>query len=247
MELGSKPGGLPNLFYDAIVFLIPTLLFGLGFLFGMGWEPKVIAFVSSGKLEGWHSVWLMIAVVLASYEYGRVAETFSDTFVGAPLRFLHKRKLLLKHKDFVRDLRDDTITLNLSTGKVGSRHGSKWAIYLFALGFAPGLGADLLKRYAWEKLARSSAFSCILLAAISLCFAFKARFVDRSLVLTDWHFGSNEYTGVALVSYVLLCADYYKRNAWNHDLLVTAVPILARAAELLAKPQKKNGEEHPPE
>jgi hypothetical protein len=242
MESGTKPGGLPNLFYDAIVFLIPTLLFGMGILLGMGWEQKVFAFVSSGKLEGWHSIWLMIAMILASYEYGRVAETFSDILVGAPLRFLHKRRFVLKHKDFMRDLREDTIALKLSTGKAGSRHGSKWAIYIFALAFAPSLGADLLKRYAWEKLARSSAFSCILLAVISLFCALKARCFDKTFVIVHWRFGSGEYTVTAIISYMLLCADYYKRNVWNHDLLVTAVPVLARAAELLTTSAKEDGE-----
>lgn len=225
MEISTKPGGLPNFFYDIIVFLIPTLLFGIGLVLGLGWEREIITFFSSGKLEGWQTLWLIIAFLLASYEYGRVAETFSDTLVAAPLRFLHRKKILFRNKDFSRDLCDEAKQLNLKKSAVASRTGSKWTIYVFALIFTPALGIDLIKRYAWEKLARSSAFSCALLALISISFAY----FNRASTMNDWQFGGIKYTGVALLSYIVVSIDYYKRNAWNHDLLVTVIPVLASA------------------
>jgi hypothetical protein len=235
MELSTKPGGIPNFFYDVIVFLIPTVLFAIGLVFGMGWEPRVMEFVSSGKLDGWHSAWIITAIVLASYEYGRLAETFSDTLVGRPLRFLHKKGFLLRNKDFAKDLRNETVPLSLGNDKIGSRTGSKWSIYVFALVFTPSLGADLLKRYAWEKLARSSAFSCAVLGLTSVCVLAGALTLRKAGGPDPWQFGGLGYTAIAILCYIILCADFYKRNAWNQDLLITVVPVLARAAESLKK------------
>jgi hypothetical protein len=243
MELKTKPGGLPNFFYDIIVFLIPTLLFAIGLVFGMGWEQSILNFVSSNNIEGWRTFWLVLAMLLASYEYGRLAETFSDTFVRRPILFLHGKKVLFKNKDFCRDLSHATDRLKLDSKGTGSCIGSKWVVYVFALVFTPALGADLLKRYAWEKLARSSAFSCVCLLFISVCVRLGSLMLDQNANQRVWCFGGIGYTGVTCCCYFILCIDYYKRNCWNNDLLITIVPVLARAAETLKTSASSNDKE----
>ncbi len=221
-------GIIPNAFYDLIVFASSTVLFAGGMFFGLGQHHA-----EWYKQLGTGNVVLIFAGLLfLSYEYGRIAEAWSAALVQRPLKFLRDHTRLMKNEDFLAPLDKVEGALGLDATK-SLRNGGKWAVYFYAMAVNPKLGTDLLKRYAWEKLSRNSAFTFCLLSAISI-----AAYVADLLPGVDvplkggWTFGSLEYSAIVCLMTVVTYAEYYQRNCWNNDLLERVIPVLAKAADL---------------
>ena len=213
----------PNLFYDAIVFLTPTITLLAGVLVGI--RHLFLPYLKSEmKLDTGTTAVLAVILFFMSYEFGRLAETYSDVFVGSPLRAFHKKGLLFKSKDFALDLSDQVLILGIPEELFFGRTRSKWTLFFFALEYVPLVGADLLKRYAWEKLARSSSFCGFILAIAS--FAVMGWDNAHSWTAPQMTFGSWSYTCAAALLYLISAIDYYKRNCWNNDLLITTMPVI---------------------
>lgn len=224
-----KVDTLPNAFYDLIVFASSTILAALGFLIGLG-------FVDGDWLKDLstlNAVLIAIGILFLGYEYGRMAEAWSSVIVQTPLKELHHRRILLRDPDFLAPLPEVEPTLNLPDTRDG-RKGGKWTVYMYAAVVSPRLGSDLLKRYAWEKLSRNSAFTFCLLLGISLYHLITPDSVHlRAKTDVAWTFGSIELTIVLAILAVAAYYEYYRRNCWNNDLLMKALPVLTRAEELL--------------
>ena len=250
-EAPAKPGyNIPNLFYDVIVFLTPTITFLIGVLTGLHnlWMPYI---KRDFKIETGVSAVLVLVLFFASYEFGRLAETFSDIFIASPLRALKKRKLLFTNPDFALDLSPQVHLLGIPDKLYFGRTKSKWSLFFFALQYVPSVGADLLKRYAWEKLARSSAFCGLTLFIISLCVRLVHGIHGSAFAFME--FGSRSFTLCAVALYILSSVDYYKRNCWNNDLLITTMPVIlsgvekATSSQVATVPQAKTSRQqlHP--
>jgi hypothetical protein len=223
----TKQVGAPNVFYDVIVFLTPTVTFGVGVLLGMHRLKDLDSVLLTDDMGALAAVALALVVFFLSYEFGRIAETYSDVFVATPVRFLQKHKVLMFcNADFGKDLSRQVELLGIPSALFDGRANSKWTLLFYALDRAPPIGADLLKRYAWEKLARSSAFAMFALAVISIMFSARYLLVDGEADPASFTFGSLEYTLSTVLLYVLWTLDYYKRNCWNNDLLITTIPVL---------------------
>lgn len=219
----------PNLFYDAIVFFTPSVLLTLGIVFGLrnyiDWH--VLLEFNWGILNT-----VLIGVILwfLGYEYGSLASAWSSVIVQSPLKFIAHRTRFLNNPNFNARLVWQVKSLKLGIPKVDEL-GSKWTLYYFAMHVSPQLGADLLKRYAWEKLARSSAFTFFVLFIISI----GVRILHW---LNMWRYdfytcgiGSWSYTFLMLFFVVLTYYEYYLRNCWNHDLLTKVLPVLCYVDE----------------
>lgn len=215
----------PNVFYDLIVFVSPSVVFAFGLAVGFRLLPPAggLSAVDIGTVDFFV---IALGVLLFGYEYGRMAEALSATIVSGLLIQLRKRLNILRDPDFCARLPTEQLSLDVDAAEY--RHGSKWAIYFFASLVAPDLGRDLLKRYAWEKLSRSSAFTFGLLLLIALVMG------TYSLVTTcepaeSWGFGSVRLTGLLMVLTFAAYYEYYRRNCWNNDLLVKTLPVLLLA------------------
>jgi hypothetical protein len=225
-DMESRTFVFPNLFYDVIVFLTPTLTFLIGVSEGLGVLDDLWRSLSAGQGSGLSILVVSFIIFFVGYEYGRLAETYSDIFVGTPLRFLRRIGLLKKDGDFGRLLSHQVELLGINLEMFEGRTTSKWTLYFYAMQNAPLVGADLLKRYAWEKLARSAGFSFFLLFIISATIHGNNLVFGTSEYLLNWQFGTPEFLIVSFSLYVMCVIDYYRRNAWNADLLITTLPVI---------------------
>lgn len=220
-------GAVPNFFYDFIVFVAPTIGIAAGISLGLTGSFDIIEqWLKSIGLVG--AIGMSLLIFFASYEYGRLAETYSDLFVGRVVNYVRRWgvRWLFQDSDYRRNLSEEISKLPLPELDLKDRRDSKWTVYFFALYVNPKIGEDLLKRYAWEKLARSSAFSAfVLLVASVLAFLYHVAF-GPGAKLPLFQFGGIAYTGFAFLLYVILLVDYYKRNCWNNDLLMSVLPVL---------------------
>jgi hypothetical protein len=225
----DRLGGIPNVFYDLIVFATPAVLLVAGLTVGLS---GVDSLTEADWSVSTSTFFLILgAIVFLGYEYGRAAEAWSAYLVQRPLLAIRKRTRLFSSADFCGSLEAEVAGLGLVQG---TRAGDKWTMYFFAFQVNPVLGADLLKRYAWEKLARSSALSLLLL---SLAGGVWLLLMGVGLA-TERHggfgFGSYEFL-VALVPLTLASyIEYYRRNCWNTDLLKKVYPVLVEASRRAA-------------
>jgi hypothetical protein len=222
---------LPNAFYDAIVFVIPGIQLIIILVIGLGVTGPLITWVQSFNWTAVNVLAIIGGVAIVGYEYGRIVETWSSFIVQKPLVFLAKKRLFIRNTDFNADMKDEVDFLDLEVPK-SFRKGSKWTIYNFALLISPRIGTDLLKRYAWEKLARSSAFTygTSFLISLTIYLLIQANILFKSPV--PWVYGSLEFTIVFGVLTFVTYYEYYQRNCWNNDLLSKTIPILKMAGEL---------------
>jgi len=223
---------VPNFFYDLIVFMTPSVSLVTGILWGIGANNSKNIIVSTGisNAAGFDFLMAFIVVFLLflffAYEYGRLAEALS-TWISSLVSFLRRKKICFtKEKDFSICLKSEIQKMQLDQYLDNDRIGSKWTIYFYAMRFQPLIGADIMKRYAWEKLSRSSAFTFGLLFLVSLALAipriFGIIFFDTGL----FGFGSLTYTFGMLFFTVIAVYEFYRRRCWNNDLLKTIIPII---------------------
>jgi hypothetical protein len=222
-------GYLPNAFYDLIVFstssvlLISSLIIG----FNISEEPWFVKFLDYN--------WIVIIIILFffTYEYGRIAEAWSAIVVQKPLKFLNRKKILLKSNDFLcEELQPEKfLKLNRYTENL---NGGKWTIYFYAMLINPSIGSDLMKRYAWEKLSRNSAFTFAVLFIISITCSILS-FSGLYVIQTKLSFGCTNINISLFLMVLLTYFEYYQRNCWNNDLIKKVLPILKFAKEKLEK------------
>jgi hypothetical protein len=228
LEENIGPSSFPNIFYDLIVFVSPTVVLAAGLISGAGgWHLLVQAF--SG-LAATALVVVLLGLVLLGYEYGRLAEALSSSLVAAPLRFLAKRHIFLHNSNFNMSLERECDLLPIWK-ELPQMRRDKWSLYFYASIVAPHLGRDLLKRYAWEKLSRSSAMTFLILASLSWIRIFGSTMCLLNRQTQAWGFGSVLYTTVATLFTIAVYYEYYQRNAWNNDLLCKTLPVLLYAAK----------------
>ncbi len=212
---------IPNAFYDMMVFIVPTTQLSVLCYIGLyGFDISWIKDVSGTIL-----IIVVLSVVLLSYEYGRMAEALSAYLVQKPLQFLGKHTIFFAHPDFLKE-RDNIYTILGLTPCYDGRKGDKWAIYLYAFHQQPIIGSDLLKRYAWEKLSRNSAFTYAVLLIISLLYTIYTIANGNNIVWLPFRIGSISFTMACTILTFLTYVEYYRRNIWNYDLLTKAIPIL---------------------
>jgi len=219
---------LPNAFYDLIVFGSSTVLFALGVSVGFGWWN----WARITQVRTLDAVLVTGAVIFFGYEYGRVAEAWSALLVQGPLRYIGRHTRWFASPDFCNDLREAESALGLEQEVPGSRNGGKWTVYFYANVIDPRIGADLLKRYAWEKASRNSAFTTCLLFMISLLCPLLRRAGVWFPFRGSWTFGSWEFTVMVAIGVLFTYVEYYKRNCWNQDLIRKVLPVLKRAESL---------------
>lgn len=221
---------IPNVFYDIIVFVTPCLVLATGVLIGIG-DANREALTAGVELSIGDSLLVTLGVLFAGYEYGRIAEAWSSIIVQRPLVWLSKSRIpLFNNADFNRNVDGALASLREQVGH-DTAHGSKWTLYFLALLVDPAIGSDLLKRYAWEKLARSSAFSVYILALVSIVIGVGHALGIWAAPIDAWQFGSIAFTATAVAFTGVLYIEYYRRNCWNNDLLDRVAPVLALAAE----------------
>jgi hypothetical protein len=218
---------VPNAFYDMMVFIVPTMQFAVGIWLGL--SSFSVTWISS--LNASALIILFVVGLVASYEYGRMAEALSAYLVQSPLKFMVNNKVLTKlfNKDYKGDFlkgRKEIYRVLQLDEPYDKRKGDKWAIYLFAFAKNSAIGADLLKRYAWEKLSRNSAFTYATLLVISTVFFVRNIIISQMVDVHSFQFGSLWFTLACLIMVFLTYVEYYRRNVWNYDLLTKAIPIL---------------------
>lgn len=222
---------LPNAYYDAIVFVTPGVMFMTGVAIGLG---NLINWNQAQKFN-WNAVNLVIAIIviwLLGYEYGRIVSAWSSIFVQAPLRLIARKTAILNNPDFTTSLYESVKSLNLE-GLEEVYTGSKWTIYYYAMLVNSTIGGDLLKRYAWEKLARSSALTFLILFTTSSTWKILSElFKNVPAPNTPFSFGTPLFTIINGFLMILTYYEYYQRNCWNNDLLRKVVPVLLLAGEL---------------
>lgn len=232
MEIeGTKSYQVPNIFYDVIVFLTPTLTFGIGLTIGFSLYGRIWDSIVKGGSATLSVIAGILVIFIVGYEFGRLAETFSDVFVAGPLRFLNGKQWLFKNCDFQRDLSNQVNGLGITETMFDGRIKSKWSLYFYALEHAPYIGADLLKRYAWEKLARSAAFAFFCLSILSATFLIHNLIASQPVYAYKSQVGHPSFFLACVFMYLVCLIDYYKRNCWNSDLLITTMPIIVDAVK----------------
>lgn len=227
----------PNFFYDLIVFMTPSLTLTIAILTGLGnyGFAYIAGTLGKIKIEGIDSFVLFIffffIFLFVAYEYGRLAEALS-IWVGDLIRLFRKKGIMfLKEKDYNINFKPEIEKLNLHLSLKDDKMG-KWTIYFYAMRFTPGIGNDILKRYAWEKLSRSSAFTygIVFLASIFMVFIraleIKSLFGYVFLNTGPFGFGSLVYTLSSFGLMVFTTYEYYRRKSWNNDLLVKVLPVI---------------------
>jgi len=177
-------------------------------------------------------LFVLLFFIFIGYEYGRLIETLSSPLVSNPLKFLHKHRIFLKDPDFKMDLSKEVESLNLGPVEGCSKSGGKWAIYFHATLVCPHIGLDLLKRYAWEKLSRSSALTFLILLILSLLFHFYKPSGIKQLIPSEWLIASWKYTAVMATLCIAAYYEHYQRNSWNNDLLARILPVLILAEKI---------------
>ncbi len=216
---------IPNAFYDLMVFVAPAALLVIGISFGA--YGLDIASVLSRSWSASDLVAVAGGLLILAYEYGRLAEAWSAYIVQRPIRWIGRHSRVFADPDYLRLLDDEVDHLKLQ-GLPSDRRGNKWTIYFYAFLANPALGSDLLKRYAWEKLARSSAFTdFVLLSASAMMLAANALHALPSP--RPWTFGTVELTVALGFLTAITYVEYYRRNAWNNDLLRLVLPVLLEA------------------
>lgn len=227
MAANERSEFLPNAFYDLIVFASSTVTAGATFAIGMGW----LNWQSVSDASTFDVVLLGIGIAIVGYEYGRIAETWSSVIVQAPLRFLNRRGIGFTSADFLYEDPNVDEMLGLPRNSSG-KSGGKWAIYYYATVVDARLGTDLLKRYAWEKLARNSGFNFAILALISITIGC-LRMIGIDMPFEGiWAFGGVAYSSVLCLMVVITYYEYYKRNCWNADLIRRVLPVLRQAEKI---------------
>ncbi len=217
----SSLKNIPNVFYDLLVFVVPTCQLIIGVWLGVyDFDFNIIKSINLPT-----SIFLIVLMIVFSYEYGRIAEALSAILVQQPLKFLNKHKIFFSNEDFLKKRENIYDVLGLEKPYDG-RDGDKWAIYMYAFSKKPAIGADLLKRYAWEKLSRNSAFTNAILLFISSVRWVYLICIGNQYVWYRVQFGSLLYTICCLLLVLLTYTEYYKRNVWNYDLLTKILPIL---------------------
>lgn len=229
-RLSALSSSIPKFFYDFIVFFSPTVILFIGV--GVGAEGWPFVQLQEGPFEfaGASGVLAATVVLVAvSYEYGRIVEALSAPVVQRPLILLNRKTRLLASPDFNRDLTAEVSQLPFTDALDASQRGSKWSLYFFASYVAPALGNDLHKRYAWEKLSRSSALTMLFLTLASLGVLLAQHLGSWDEEFGAFGFGSVIYMTVAPVLCVFSYYEYYRRNCWNNDLLCKTLPVLRLA------------------
>jgi len=237
---------VPNFFYDLIVFMTPSLTLLLGIFVGLGnTGTKIIeTHIKYLKINDINFlivfVFFFIIFLFLAYEYGRLAEALSNC-IGDFVRFFRRKKILFtKEKDYNINFKIEISKLNLHEFLDDDRM-DKWTIYFYALRFQPAIGSDILKRYAWEKLSRSSAFTFGILFCISLVLTIPKIFELHSIFgysLLDtggFGFGSLPYSLIMLLLFFITCYEYYRRRSWNNDLLIKVLPVIALPNDYVVK------------
>lgn len=104
--------GVPNAFYDLIVFASSTLLF----LFGVGLGTGVIQDrLAQGRgASGVDLALLITGLFFFSYEYGRIAEAWSAILIQAPMKLLRERTRFFQSADFLAPMNDVEKSLNIT-------------------------------------------------------------------------------------------------------------------------------------
>jgi predicted permease len=241
---------VPNFFYDLIVFMTPSLTLTIGIISGFG--NNGFNFISKNlqllNVKGFDFlmmfIFIFIIFLFIAYEYGRLAEAHSNS-VSNMVRFLRKKNILFtKQKDYSINFKNEISKLNLHEMLDDDRM-DKWTIYFYIMRFQPSIGSDILKRYAWEKLSRSSAFTFGILLFISFLLSiirifnikclFDYCFIDTGI----YGFGSLAYTLGALLMFILTCYEYYRRRSWNNDLLIKILPVIILPDDFIIKKNDK--------
>lgn len=233
----NKNFNIPNYFYDLIVFVSPSILLIIGFLFGMPKFTKDLLNNIKGNLGAIDFILVILLILFMAYEYGRFAEALSHTFVSRMIDLLKKIfliKKLFKSIDYNTDFSSLVADIELPIEIQRNKHNNKWTIYFYALLVSPSIGQDLLKRYAWEKLSRSSAFTFEILFFTSIIHSFFSFLGLSSLPIQAYSFGSYQYTSIVFVFSFCTAYEYYRRKCWNNDLLFKIFPIL-KMAQLMEK------------
>jgi len=220
--MDERVSSIPNAFYDLIVFVTPSILLVTGVSIGVSGVDWIGDLEAPGNLNTLVPVALL--AVFGSYEYGRIAETWSAHVVQKPLGRLAKLGIL-RNTDFLALHPYAYEQLGLPDAADG-RPADKWVLYMFAFSRHAGIGGDLLKRYAWEKLSRSSAFTYALLFLASNIVGglYLIRAVD--LPAGKWGFGGWCFTLGSSLLVLATYVEYYRRNCWNYDLLMKVIPVL---------------------
>lgn len=249
---------IPNFFYDLIVFMTPSLSLALGIMSGLGQHGYKFlkSQVNLSTTEGFDLALLLIlfffGFLFLAYEYGRLAEALSS-WISDMVKYLRKRKILFaREKDYSIPFGDQINKLKLPV-KLEDERMDKWTIYFYAMRFQPNIGSDILKRYAWEKLARSSAFTFGILSIISCIvgvlriFQIK-RLLSYSLLDTGFFgWGSIAYTFFSILMFALTTYEYYRRKSWNNDLLIKILPVILLPDNYEVPPDKVDAEDVPTE
>ena len=228
---------VPNFFYDLIVFMTPSLTLTIGIITGYG--VNGFDFLSKNlellNVKGFDFlimfIFFFIIFLFIAYEYGRLAEALSNC-ISNMVRFLRRKKILFtKQKDYNINFKNEISKLNLHD-MLDEDRMDKWTIYFYIMRFQSSIGSDILKRYAWEKLSRSSAFTFGILLFISLLISIVKIFNIKSVAgyyFIDtgiFGFGSLAYTLGAFIMFILTCYEYYRRRSWNNDLLIKILPVI---------------------
>lgn len=223
-----------------IVFVSPSVLLIIGVLTGLSYFSSLYILPNVKSLSAIGILGMALALLFAAYEYGRMAEALSATAVSHLLSIIVRvtRKKQNVESDAFRNMTDQVDLLPLPVELAKKRKGTRWPIYFFALLYSPTIGSDLLKRYAWEKLARSSAFTFLLLFLTSLAFEILGLFGIKTSYAGDYGFGTIGYTLFSLLLAVLTYYEFYQRNSWNNDLLIKILPIVLLASKGTADSSK---------
>lgn len=220
----ERLGRIPNWFYDFIVFVTPTAILLVGSALALH-ETLPEAWFRDLDLSAAQFIGLAFGLLLLSYEYGRAAEMWSELFVLRPLLFLQRR---LGWGAAATVAPPDANVLGLPVKLTPDAAHNRWTFYYYAYRVEPDIAQDLIKRYAWEKLARSSAFSYCLLFLASLGLGVVAAVTDRvRLTNGDFGLGSAMFTLITAALCMTSAFEYRRRGFWNMDLLAKITPVLA--------------------
>jgi len=245
---------VPNFFYDLIVFMTPSASLLIGIFWGLGISNSKNIIVNSGisNVEGFDFLMVFIIVFIfflfLAYEYGRLVEVLS-TWISSLVKFLRQKKICFKkEKDFSICFKKEIEKLKLDKYLDDDRM-DKWTIYFYAMRFQPSIGSDILKRYAWEKLSRSSAFTFGVLFVVSLLLSVPRIFCIKSFLgycFLDtglFGFGSFAYTLTMLFFTIITVYEFYRRRCWNNDLLIKIIPVIMLSDDFkinISSQKKKN-------
>jgi len=228
-------GSVPNFFYDLIVFVSPSVLFLVGMSIGfLNGSLDLIKHIGSdvGAID---YVCIAFLILFLSYEYGRALEALSHVMVTRVFRLLRSARItrgLFRNSDFDLSFETQIEQLQLPLSLPERKKDNKWTIYFFALLYVPHIGRDLLKRYAWEKLARSSALTFGILSIISFVVIVLELLSVHLSATGRYGFGSLLYTFSSILLTVLTYYEFYLRKCWNNDLLAKVIPILKAASQV---------------